>query len=140
MWDEIQTQEATGELLAAWIAKEELRYLLSLARADVPEATTLARTIEARWAQILAFIGTGITKRPDRGHQQDDQRRPHRIRVPQPRKPAPPTTVALQTDDHQQADARVTSPPNFEEPPKLKSPRFGGSAAVTAWGVVQVSR
>ena len=28
MWDEILAQEATGELLAAWIAKEELRYLL----------------------------------------------------------------------------------------------------------------
>jgi transposase len=82
MWDEIQEQEATGELLAAWIAKEELRYLLSLARqqapqseisnrlfafydwcarADVPEVTTLARTIEAWWPQILAFIDTGIT-------------------------------------------------------------------------------
>jgi transposase len=68
MWEEIQQQEATGELLAAWIAKEELRYLLSLAstraprsetsnrlfafydwcaRADVPEVTRLARTIEA---------------------------------------------------------------------------------------------
>jgi transposase len=66
MWEEIQQQEATGELLAAWIAKEELRYLLSLARhqaprsemsnrlfafydwcarAQVPEVTTLARTI-----------------------------------------------------------------------------------------------
>ena len=82
MWDEILAQEATGELLAAWIAKEELRYLLSLARqqaprseissrlfafydwcarADVPEVTTLARTIEAWWPQILAFIDTGIT-------------------------------------------------------------------------------
>ena len=82
MWEEILTQEATGELLAAWIAKEELRYLLSLARqhalpseisnrlfafydwcarADVPEVTTLARTIEAWWPQILAFIDTGIT-------------------------------------------------------------------------------
>jgi transposase len=82
MWDEIQAQEATGELLAAWIAKEELRYLLSLARqqaprseisnrlfafyhwcarADVPEVTTLAKTIEAWWPQILAFIDTGIT-------------------------------------------------------------------------------
>jgi transposase len=82
MWDEIQEQEATGELLAAWIAKEELRFLLSLARtgparseisnrlfafydwcarADVPEVTTLARTIEAWWPQILAFIDTGIT-------------------------------------------------------------------------------
>jgi transposase len=82
MWEEIQQQEATGELLAAWIAKEELRYLLSLARthaprsevsnrlfafydwcarADVPEVTRLARTIEAWWPQILAFIDTGIT-------------------------------------------------------------------------------
>jgi transposase len=82
MWEEILTQEATGELLATWIAKEELRYLLSLARqraprseisnrlfafydwcarADVPEVTTLARTIEAWWPQILAFIDTGIT-------------------------------------------------------------------------------
>jgi hypothetical protein len=76
------TGEATGELLAAWIAKEELRYLLSLARthaqrseisnrlyafydwcarADVPEVTRLARTIEAWWPQVLAFTDTGIT-------------------------------------------------------------------------------
>jgi transposase len=82
MWEEILSQEATGELLATWIAKEELRYLLSLARtqparsevsnrlfafydwcarADVPEVTTLAKTIEAWWPQILAFIDTGIT-------------------------------------------------------------------------------
>jgi transposase len=82
MWDDILSQEATGELLAAWIAREELRYLLSLARtrpprseisnrlfafydwcarADVPEVTTLVRTIEAWWPQILAFIVTGIT-------------------------------------------------------------------------------
>jgi transposase len=82
MWEEILTQEKTGELLAAWIAKEELRFLLSLARthaprseisnrlfafydwcarADVPEVTTLARTIETWWPQILAFINTGIT-------------------------------------------------------------------------------
>jgi transposase len=82
MWTEILAQEATGELLAAWIAKEELRYLLSVARtgaarsevsnrlfafydwcarADVPEVTTLAKTIEAWWPQVLAFIQTGIT-------------------------------------------------------------------------------
>jgi transposase len=82
MWEEILAQEATGELLAAWIAKEELRYLLALARthaarseisarlfafrdwcarADVPEVTILAKTIEAWWPQILAFIDTGIT-------------------------------------------------------------------------------
>src|SRR5262249_6253449 len=82
MWEEILAREATGELLATWIAKEELRYLLALARtrpprseisnrlfafddwcarADVPQVTTLARTSEAWWLQILAFIHTGIT-------------------------------------------------------------------------------
>jgi len=82
MWAEILAHETTGQLLATWIAKEELRYLLALARtsparsevsnrlfafydwcarADVPEVTTLAKTIEAWWPQILAFIGTGIT-------------------------------------------------------------------------------
>src|SRR5258708_29997605 len=82
MWTASLAQEPTGKLLGTWIAKEELRYLLSLARpgaarpeissrlfafcdwcarADVPEVTTLAKTIEAWWPQILAFIGTGIT-------------------------------------------------------------------------------
>ena len=82
MWTEILARETTGQLLATWIAKEELRYLLALARtgaarseisnrlyafydwcgrADVPEVTTLAKTIEAWWPQILAFLGTGIT-------------------------------------------------------------------------------
>jgi transposase len=82
MWNAITDHEPTGQLLAAWIAKEELRSLLALARtsaprsqvsnrlfafydwcarADVPEVTTLAQTIEAWWPQILAFIETGIT-------------------------------------------------------------------------------
>jgi transposase len=82
MWNDIASHEPTGQLLAAWIAKEELRSLLALARtqparsdisnrlfrfydwcqrADVPEVTVLAETIEAWWPQILAFIGTGIT-------------------------------------------------------------------------------
>ena len=82
MWEEILAKETTGQLLAAWIAKEELRFLLALARtrpprseisdrlfafydwcarADVPEVTTLAKTIEAWWPQILVFIDTGIT-------------------------------------------------------------------------------
>ncbi len=82
MWEEILAQEPTGELLATWIAKEELRFLLALARthaprseisnrlfafyhwcsrANVPEVTALAKTIEAWWPQILAFLDTGIT-------------------------------------------------------------------------------
>jgi transposase len=138
MWAEILAKETTGQLLATWIAKEELRYLLALARtqparsevsnrlfcfydwcarADVPEVTTLAKTIEAWWPQILAFIDTGITNAATEGEQPPGQgRRPDRIWVPQPRQPAPQSTVALQTDDHQLAAARVRSPLKFEEP------------------------
>jgi transposase len=82
MWNDISGHEPTGQLLAAWIAKEELRWLLALAgtqparsdisnrlfrfynrcrRADVPEVTVLAQTVESWWPQILAFIKTGIT-------------------------------------------------------------------------------
>jgi transposase len=82
MWNDIAGHEPTGQLLAAWIAKEELRWLLALARtqptrsdisnrlfrfydwcrrADVPEVTVLAQTIEAWWPQILALTGTGMT-------------------------------------------------------------------------------
>ena len=82
MWEQITAHEPTGQLLATWIAKEELRCLLALARtrparseissqlfrfydwcarADVPEVTRLAQTIEAWWPQILAFLDTGIT-------------------------------------------------------------------------------
>lgn len=80
------------------------------AHADVPEVTTLAKTIEAWWPQILAFIDTGIAKCPDRGHQPHDQRRrADRLRLPLAPEPAPQSTVALQTDDHS-AGARVISP------------------------------
>jgi transposase len=88
MWDQISAHEPTGQLLAAWIAKEELRCLLALARthparldisaqlfrfydwcarADVPEITTLAKTIDAWWPQILAFLDTGITNAATEG-------------------------------------------------------------------------
>jgi transposase len=88
MWEQITAHEPAGQLLAAWIANEEPRFLLALAyqgatrsqisnrlfafydwcvRADVPEVTTLAQTIEARWPQILAFIDTGITNAATEG-------------------------------------------------------------------------
>ena len=56
-------------------------------------------------------------QRRHRGEQPARQRRrPDRVRVPQPRQPAPQSTVALQTDNDQLADARVTSPLKLEEP------------------------
>ncbi len=60
---------------------------------------------------------TPASPTPAPRQQPDGQRRrPDRVRVPQPRQPAPPSTVALQTDNDQLAAARVTSPLNFEEP------------------------
>jgi transposase len=83
MWNRlIDLGQAGDEILAAWIAKEELRTLLSLARTgasrhqishrlwtfyqwcadtNTPELHRLARTIQAWWPQIEAFIHTGIT-------------------------------------------------------------------------------
>src|SRR5467141_2912529 len=80
--------QAGEEILAAWIAKEELRTLLSLARTgasrhqishrlwtfyhwcadtDITELHRLARTIQAWWPQIEAFIHTGITNAASEG-------------------------------------------------------------------------
>lgn len=75
-------------ILAAWLAKEELRHLLALARtgadrhlisqrlyrfytvcADggVAEVERLARTVQAWWPQIETFIHTGITNAASEG-------------------------------------------------------------------------
>lgn len=82
MWNSLVDSEPTGQVLTAWIAKEELRALLKLARtdasrdqtaralhrfyswcaeADIDELTTLATTVETWWPAIEAFIATGIT-------------------------------------------------------------------------------
>ncbi len=83
--DDIAAHEPTGQLLATWIAKEELRSLLALARtrparsdisnqlfrfydwcrrADVSEVTVLAQTIEAWWPQILRSWAPGSPTPP----------------------------------------------------------------------------
>ena len=89
MWNRLIDLGQPGEqILAAWIAKEELRALLALARTnpsrhqishhlgifyqwcadtDIPELHQLARTIQAWWPQIEAFILTGITNAASEG-------------------------------------------------------------------------
>jgi transposase len=89
MWNRLVDLGPAGEqILAAWIAKEELRTLLALARTtpprhqishrlwtfsrwcadtDIPELHRLAATIEAWWPQIEAFIHTGITNAASEG-------------------------------------------------------------------------
>jgi transposase len=89
MWNRLVGLGAAGEeILAAWIAKEELRALLALARTgasrhqisqrlwtfyqwcadtDIPELHRLAGTVQAWWPQIEAFILTGVTNAASEG-------------------------------------------------------------------------
>lgn len=82
LWNSAVDNDPSGELLATWIAKEELRGLLGCAArggvpaniahhqhrffswcagANVPEVTTLAETIDHWWPEMLAFLRTAIT-------------------------------------------------------------------------------
>jgi transposase len=83
MWNRLIDLGEPGEqILTAWIAKENLRELLALARthpdrhqisqrqwafyqwcadADIPELHRLAATIDTWWPQIEAFLHTGVT-------------------------------------------------------------------------------
>jgi transposase len=89
MWNRlIDLGQAGEQILAAWIAKEELRALLALAHTnasrhqishhlwtfyqwcadtDIPELHRLAGTIQQWWPQIEAFILTGITNAASEG-------------------------------------------------------------------------
>ena len=89
MWNRLVDLGRPGEdVLSAWIAKEELRALLALARTNparhrisqrlwafyqwcagttIPELHRLAATIEAWWPQIEAFIHTGVTNAASEG-------------------------------------------------------------------------
>ena len=82
MWNDAVDNDPSGQLLAAWIAKEELRALLGCAarggqrhdvahrltsfydwcaRTDIPEVITLAETVQQWWPELLAFLQTGLT-------------------------------------------------------------------------------
>lgn len=88
MWNALVEADPTNQILAAWIAKEELRALLALARThptrsdidrrlfafydwcagtDIDELHTLATTVETWWPAIEAFIHTGITNAKTEG-------------------------------------------------------------------------
>ena len=88
MWNSLIDSDPTNQILAAWIAKEELRALLALARTaairsdidrklfafyhwcantDIDELHTLATTVQTWWPAIEAFISTGITNAKTEG-------------------------------------------------------------------------
>ena len=89
MWNRIQAEDPSAQILTAWIAKEELRTLLSTVRlggdphltrhrlhrfltwcidSQIPELLTLAATIDAWWPEINAFVQTGITNARTEGY------------------------------------------------------------------------
>jgi transposase len=82
MWNSLIDSDPSAQILSAWIAKEELRALLALARTgphreqirqrlytfyawcadtDIDELHTLAATVEIWWPAIEVFIHNGIT-------------------------------------------------------------------------------
>jgi transposase len=89
MWNQISAEDPSSQILSAWIAKEELRTLLSTVRAggdahltrhrlhrflawcidsQIPELLTLAGTVDTWWPEINAFIQTGITNARTEGY------------------------------------------------------------------------
>lgn len=89
MWNAITAEDDTSQILSAWIAKEELRTLLSTVRvggdphltrhrlhrflswcidSQIPELLTLAATIDTWWPEINAFVQTGITNARTEGY------------------------------------------------------------------------
>jgi transposase len=82
MWNGCVDHDPSGHILAAWIAKEELRALCATAAprqaptrdprpalafyrwcadAQILELTTLAETIETWWPAVEVFLATGLT-------------------------------------------------------------------------------
>ena len=89
MWNTLLGEGKIGQtLLTAWIAKENLRNLLALARtgadrhqagharwkfltwcadSGIPEVRTLAATVDRWWTEIAAFIDTGHSNAKSEG-------------------------------------------------------------------------
>ena len=89
MWNRIHDEDPSAQILSAWIAKEELRTLLSTVRvggdahltrhrlhqfltwcidSQIPELLTLAATVDHWWPEINAFVTTGITNARTEGY------------------------------------------------------------------------
>lgn len=89
MWNAIVDEDPSGQILSAYIAKEELRTLLSTVRvggdahltrhrlhrflawcidSNIPELLALAKTVDAWWPEINAFVRTGVTNARTEGY------------------------------------------------------------------------
>ncbi|MCJ0907419.1 ISL3 family transposase [Rhodococcus sp. ARC_M6] len=89
MWNALIDEDPSQQILAAYIGKEELRTLLSTVRvggdphltghrlhnfyawcadSNIPELLTLAKTVDAWWPEINAFLCTEITNARTEGY------------------------------------------------------------------------
>ena len=117
MWNRIHAEDPSAQILSAWIAKEELRTLLSTVRiggdphltrhrlhrflawcidSQIPELLTLAATIDDWWPEINAFVQTGITNARTEGYNRRRQAgQARRLWVSKPGVFGPPNTISL---------------------------------------------
>ena len=133
-------EDDSGQILSAWIAKEELRTLLSTVRvggdahltrhrlhrfltwcidSQIPELLTLAATVDTWWPEINAFVTTGITNARTEGYnrlRQTGQTR--RLRIPESRatRPAGYDSTAP-ANSGPQPRLHADCPVKIEEPP-----------------------
>ena len=147
MWNGLVDGDATGQILAAWIAKEELRALLATARrrraaprhrAPAPPLPRLVRSYRRAGARaarphhrclVVRDPRVSHHRRHQRGHRGDEpnrqDRRPHRLRLSQPRQPAAARKVRLHpaTPPGQHRRMRDASPSSsksrYETPDRL---------------------
>ena len=134
------TEDDTGQILSAWIAKEELRTLLSTVPAggdaaptrhrlhrflawcsdyQIPELHTLATTIETWWPEIKTFIATGITNARTEGYNRlvkQVKRAACGFRNPSTTRPAGYDSTAPATSGPQPR-LHADCPVKIEEPP-----------------------
>jgi transposase len=89
MWNRTSAEDPSAQILSAWIAKEELRTLLSTVRvggdphlarhrlhrflaccidSQIPELLALATTVDTWWPEIKPFLTTGITNARAEGY------------------------------------------------------------------------
>jgi Transposase len=116
IWNQI-TDDASAQILSAWIAKEELRTLLSTARVGgdphlarhraAPIPRLVYRLSDPRAAHPghhhRHLVARDQRVRPDRHHQRGHRGlqppgqagQTRRVRLPQPRKLGPPDTIPL---------------------------------------------
>jgi len=154
MWNGCVDHVPSGQILSAWIAKEELRALCATAArgghlgeirdrlyafyrwcadAQIPELTTLAETIETWWPAIEVFLTTGLTNARTEGtNRLIKQVKRRRVRVQEPGELTATGTLAL----HPANPPIVSEEPDGARP-KLKS-RKASPALVPAPGLVGI--